>query len=191
MFEPRCKVCNSPRRREYEEMKRRGSSYRDMALRAKVEFGESISYVAFQNHFMKHAQMPAPKETKMASTWSFPSKDSVLVLTDEEIGARLTTYSQIIDDCLHRLLQRTETSSCKNIRLIFRLIARGIKLLEKIRQINAKLPPKSESKEEILQKIWTAFKRIDLPPEKWKQVEAELMALESSDTSERTFGSPT
>jgi hypothetical protein len=54
-FEARCKVCKSPHRQEYEEMRSKGRSLQDIEARAKkIQDPNPPSYASFQRHFNKH-----------------------------------------------------------------------------------------------------------------------------------------
>jgi len=55
-YEPRCKVCNSMFRKEYEKMYRQAKgniSWQELARKAE-QLGENISWKAFSRHFSKH-----------------------------------------------------------------------------------------------------------------------------------------
>jgi len=108
-FEPRCKVCRSIYRQEYEKMGQEGHSYRDIAFRAKEEFKETISHVAIRSHFKNHARMPiVPKKSEESLECSSPLvahfKDKVLV--DKKAFEILVFYSlAFLEEWLERDLE--------------------------------------------------------------------------------------
>jgi DNA-binding transcriptional ArsR family regulator len=166
--EPRCKVCRSPNRVEYEKMAVRGFSYRQIAREAK-RLGEDISYLAMLRHLKRHFQANIDLRVE--------SDKLVKEVIQRKVEEGITELDQlkknlkILNDVVESALE-TELDA-RMLQALRALLAEIRLTLESEAKFRATLTLGRPSEIPIT-KFLEILEKLDLPPEKLEQARALL-----------------
>lgn len=158
LTEPRCKVCKSPNRQKYEELRLKERKSLSQLQKIALDLGERISPSMFSRHFRKHVfeklkeQLDLDVERKQ--------------LLEEKVGEAIDIVSdlrrclRVLDDAVKPYMEKKEKLSLEELSALNATI-RNIRETDKLLfDLTHQLEIKGESKSET-EKLVRAAEKID------------------------------